>query len=421
MGAVTDTTQVQGWFKVSYADAIEDIIPDNTYYAKSAKPLASELQPGGVYSVPVNLTAEQGITKAPANSGAFPLNAPVAMASRQTSILGYQMLLRSALDYETIFRSKNKNAFVAATKGVIENMIKSKYFYLECDMMWGQSGVGVANAAYAGLVLTLTTASFAPGLWLGSENRKIRIESSAGVFKGEATVTAYDIEARTVTTDVAVAGVVATDVVYWAADGASGVNCMLGLYSMISTTTGTLFGISRVTYGLWRSAGSHSAGNAPLSFNKIMSAIAKAANRGLGDDVREIDVVVHPFGFRDIGNDLAALRDLDGSYKPSENMNGQEDICFYCPAGKVTIISHKLMKEGFAFVHPKAERSLELVGCAPKPTFELPGMVQDGQKQYLKPMENNAGVETRLYFNGALFTTKVREMIVIDHIVNAAV
>jgi len=420
MSAVTDITQVSGWFKTSYADAIEDLTPDNTYYAKSAKPLAAELQPGGGYSVPVNLTSEQGITKASSNAGAFALNAPVAMASRQTTILGSQMLLRAALDYETIFRSKNKNAFVAATKGVVENMIKSMYFYFEADIMWGQTGVAVANGAYATLTLTLTTASYAPGLWLGSEGRKIRIESSAGVYRGSATITSYDIENRTITTDVAPAGVTSTDVIFWDADGASGANCMLGLYSIISTTTGNLFGINRSTYGLWRSAGSYTAGSAPLTFNKIMGAIAKAANRGLGDDVREIDVVVHPFAYRDLGNDLAAMRHLDASYKPSEQMNGQEDIVFYCPAGKVSIVSHKMMKEGFAFIHPKAERCLELVGSSPKPTFELPGMVQDGQKQYLKPMENNAGVETRLYLNAALFTTKVSQMIVIDHIVNAA-
>jgi hypothetical protein len=419
MATVTDMTQVQGWFKTSYADSIEDLTPDNTYYAKSAKALSAELQPGGGYSVPVNLTSEQGITKASSNAGAFALNPPVAMASRLTTIVGSQMLLRSALDYETIFRSKNKNAFVAATKGVVENMIKSMYFYQECDMMWGQTGVGIANGAYAALVLTLTTATWAPGLWLGSEGRKIRIESALGVLRGTATITAYDIEARTITTDVAPAGVIATDVLFWDADGAAGVNCMLGLFSIISTTTGTLFGISRVTYGLWRSAGTYTAGNAPLTFNKIMGAIARASNRGLGDDVREIDVVVHPFAYRDLGNDLAAMRHLDASYKPSESMNGQEDIVFYCPAGKVSIVAHKMMKEGYAFVHPKASRCLELVGASPKPTFELPGMVQDGQKQYLKAMENNAGVETRLYSNSALFTTKVSQMIVIDHIVNA--
>ena len=417
MATENTMSNLNGWFKTSYADKVKDLTPEGLYYAKECKPLEVDKRPGGDYTVPVTVTSEQGITKAASSAGAFALNAPIAMGTTQASIAGSQLLLRSALDYETIFRSKNKNSFIAATKGVVKNMLKSSYFYLEADSMWGKSGIATVSSISSNTI-TLTTASFASGLWLGSENRKLRIETSAGVLRGECSVSSYDIGARTVTVDSAPAGVASTDVIYFAADGASGANSMLGIYKMINDSTGTLFGINRATYNLWNSAGSYGAGSAPLTFNKIMKALTQGANKGLGDEVSEIDVVVNPGAWTDLGNDLAALRAIDGSYKSTMAENGSEAIKFHSQVGTVRVLTHKMMKEGYAFVHPKASRGFEYAGSVPTPTFDLPGKAgKNGE--YLREMENNAGVETRLYWNNAIFTDQVSGMVVIDGIVNS--
>lgn len=412
-------TQANGWFKTSYADKIKDLTPEHLYYCKEAKPLEAERQPGGNYVVPITLTSEQGITKASSAAGAFALNPPVSLSTAQSSIVGSQFLLRSALDYETIMRSKNRNSFIAATKGVVKNMIKSAYFYKEVDIMWGRSGIGTI-ASIAGNDIVITTAQWAAGLWRGSENRVLRIETSAGVLRGTCSVTSYDLTTRTVTVDAAPAGTAATDVIFYQADGATGTNCMIGLNSAISATTGDLWGINRSTYALWRSAGTFSAGSAPLSFNTIMRAVNRAENNGLGEEINDIDCVVNTNSWRDLGNDLAALRVMDSSFKTEQATNGSEKIVFYCPAGRIHVFSHKFMKEGYAFIHPQASKWLELVGSNPKPTFALPGMTKAGEEEYLRPMENNAGVETRLYWNCAVFTTMINESILINNIVNAA-
>jgi hypothetical protein len=410
-------SQANGWFKTSYGD-LKDLIPENLYYAKEIPALDSSKQPGADYSVGVTLTSEQGVTKASSQAGAFALNPPIALASSKTSIAGSQILLRSALDYESVFASKNQNAFVQATKGVIKNMLKSVYGFIEADIMWGKTGLGVLSAA-AGTTLTITTATYAAGLWRGSENRKLRIESAAGVLRGTCTITGYSISGRTLTVDAIPAGTIATDVLFLEADGASGANCMQGLYGAMAVQTGTLWGINRSTYGLWRPAGLYSAGSAPLSFNKIMGAIAQAEDNGLGDQAVEVDCVVSTKAWKDLGNDMAALRSLDSSYKSGEAQNGAEKLTFFSPVGKVSIFAHKMMKEGYAFIHPKASKAFEMVGAQPKPTFALPGMNKAGE-EYLRPMENNAGFETRLYFNGAVFSTMINETIVINNIVNAA-
>lgn len=411
-------TDIQGWFKQSYADKVEDLVPSNVYYAKEAKPLPTEMQPGGGYNVSVNLSSEQGMTKAASGAGAFALNAPVSMASRFATVMGNQYLLRSALDLESVYNSKNKNAFVAATKGVIENMLDSMWNEIEADCLYGRRSKGTLSGA-AGTVLTVSTATWASGLWLGSEGRQIRLETAAGVLRGTATISTYDIEARTITTDVAIPGAAATDLLYFAADGATAANTMVGIMSAAGATTGLLWGLNRTTWQLWSPATAYAVGGVPFSFNHAMRAITRAANRGLGDKINEIDLVVNPSTFTDLANDFAALKTNDVSYKIEEGHNGSEKLTFHCPAGKVSVIQHKMMMEGNALIHPKASKCFSMVGSCPKPDFAHPGLTKNGEKEYLRPMENNAGVEARVYTNCAIFTPMISKCLLVSGIVNS--
>lgn len=411
-------TTLQAWFKTAYADKVLDLTPDCVMYAKEIPDVPSDQQPGGTYTHPVTLTSEQGITKAPASSGAFALNSPIAMGTQNATLVGSQFLLRTGLDYETIFRSRNKNSFIKATKGTIKNMLKSAWFYQEADIMWGRRGIGTV-ASVSTNTITITTAEFASGLWLGSENRRLRFESAAGTLKGTAAIQSYDIDARTVTVDTAPAGLVSTDVIFFEADGASGANCMQGIYDILTPAGGAFQGINDSTYNLWSPLPAYSAQNGPFTYTKLMLCLAGQVNKGLGDEIREIEVCVNPITFQNMGNDLAALRTIDSSYSTENNKNGQEQISFHCQAGRVNIIPHKCMKEGYAFIHPKASRFFEKVGCQSTPTFELPGMQSNSEKQYLRPMENNAGVETRLYWNSSVFAGMRAHGRIVNNIVNA--
>jgi hypothetical protein len=413
-------TTLQGWFKNAYADKIDDLTPENVYYAKEIKALSSEMQPGGYYTVPVTLTSEQGVTLAGSNSGLFSLSAPIAMATQQAQLAGAQCLIRSGLDYETIFRSKNQNAFIKATKGIVQNMVKSAYFYMEAGMMWGQASKGIGTITSTGTnSFVVTTSEFAPGLWLGSEGRKIRIEAvTTGVLVGTCTITGWDLATRTITVDSLPAGAAATNVIRFETAGALGANEMIGIQKVIETTSGNLFGISTTTYNMWSTAGTYAAGSAPLTFNKLMYAIAQGVNKGLGDDYREIECVLNPNTWISVGNEMAGLKRNDVSYKTSTISNGSEAIEFYCQAGAVKLVSHKLMKEGYAFIHPSCSKSMTAVGSNPKPTFELPGLV-GSEGQYLRTLENSAGVETRIYWNNALYpNSKQHQWVGISGIVN---
>lgn len=67
MATVADMTQLNAWFKTSYADKVKDLTPDNRYYSKAIEPGPADEAPGGAFSQPVTLTGEWGITKASAN------------------------------------------------------------------------------------------------------------------------------------------------------------------------------------------------------------------------------------------------------------------------------------------------------------------------------------------------------------------
>lgn len=418
MATSPSTVDVNGIFKEAYADKITSLVPDNVYYTKKIPAVSKEKQPGANYNKSVTLTSEQGITMSASDAGAFTLNAPIAMNNKQASIKGTQLLLRSAFDYESIFNSRSKNAFIDATKLKIKNMIKSMYFYNEANIMWGQRGIGTVSSVSTNTV-TVTTAEWAPAFWLGSENREILFETSGGVLRGTASVTSYDIDAREVTFDSLPSGVASTDVMRFSAQGLAGVNTHLGIYDIITSSGSTLFGIDQSSYGMWQSAGSYSAGSAPLNFNKVMNAINQGVNKGLGDEINEIEVVVSTGGWTDLNKDLAALREFDSSYKREEGDNGFENIVYYCTAGKVRIVPLKTMKEGYAFVHPMCSRAFERIGSQPEPTFALPGQKDGQQEQFLRPMENNAGVESRLYANTSLFTDMVHTMVLVTGIVNS--
>jgi hypothetical protein len=411
-------TDIQGWYKTSYADKMRDLIPDNTYYAREAKPLKEDKQPGGEYKLSVTLTSEEGVTLAGPNAGAFALNAPISMSSDFASISGSQFLLRSALDYESIMNSKNKNAFIKASKGQVKNMVKSAFFYQEAEFMWGKSSIGtIASTGAASFVVTL--AEWAPGLWLASKNRMLRIESVGGVLRGTCQISSVAISTRTITVDALPPGTAATDKIFFGSAGAAGANEQSGLHT-IMTATGVFWGLSGTTYDVWQPEAAYSCSNAPLTFNKLMFALAGAGNKGLGDEISEIDVICNPNTWYGLGNDEAAMRNYDASYKPSMISKGAEQIEFNCPLGRVRVISHKMMKEGYAFIHPKASRCLQKVGSAPTPTFKIPGQELKGE-DYLIVMQNNAGVEHRIYWNSSLFTEHRSKMRLISGIVNPTI
>jgi len=383
----TDTLNAN--FKVVYAPKIENLIPEGVKLQHRIPFSGRQAQLGLLYSQPLVLGLEHGVTFAGATDDAFALNAPIAGQLKEAQVRGSQMVLRSVLGYAAAARAAagTQAAFEDSTKFLVQNMMRSMAKKLEIELLYGQMGYGVV-ASTSGNTITITTAEWAPGIWAGANNMPIQIRSSAGVLRGTANVVSVDMNLRTVTVDLLPGGVVATDIIWH--NGAYN-NEFAGIHKIL-TNTGTLFGIDASQYDLFK-GNTLTLSSAPLSFAVIQDAIARAVEKGLDSDVV---VLVNPRAWSDLLTEQAALRQYDSSYRASVSENGAQEIMFHGQNGKVEIVPSIYVKEGHAFV--LCMEDFMRVGSTDI-TFRRPGQGDD----FFRELENNAGYELRAYTDQAVF------------------
>jgi hypothetical protein len=91
---------------------------------------------------------------------------------------------------------------------------------------------------------------------------------------------------------------------------------------------------------------------------------------------------------------------LDSSYSSREVVNGFDAIVFHSQNGKISVIAHKYVKEGEAFMLPLSE--CVRVGSTDV-TFNIPG-TQNGQVFQQSPTQ--AGYQFRVYSAQQLLFTR---------------
>lgn len=406
MAANNTFQSLNGLFKEVYADKLENLIPDGVKLYKMISFASKNKQPGNLYHQPVILGHEHGVTFAASDDDAFALNAPVAGQIRDAQVRGNPVVLRSVLGYVAASRAVQGGAqsFMDATKFLVANMLRSMTKKLEIELLYGQVGYGVVGSV-AGLVLTISAAEWASGIWSGSEQMPIDIYSADGLtLRVSTSVTSVDLDNRQITV-AAATGVVATDVIWH--KGAKG-NEFAGVHAIL-TNTGTLFNISASAYSLWK-GNTYSAGSASLSLAKIERAIALAVAKGLDSDVT---VLVSPKTWADLLVEQAALRKYDSSFSSAQLENGAKSIKFYGQNGAVTIEPTIYCKEGYAYILAMDE--FMRVGSTDV-TFKRPAM----EGEFFRELESNAGYELRAYTDQALFCSAPGKCVIIQGIVNTA-
>lgn len=355
---------------------------------------------------PVVTSSEQGVTYAAANSGAFALEDSVSMTMQDAQIQGSQMLLRSAMSYDAAARaSSSKKAFVKGTELLFENIMETMAKRTEISLLHGGMGLGVksamANVDSTHTVVTISDASFAAGIWGGSEGAKIQFYTAGGALVSSGAdavfvIDSVDLDAKKLTISGTATGISAIDgttttAVHIFFKG-SYANEMAGLRKIISNT-GSLFNVDAAAYSLWR--GNSVTISGALTFAKILSAVGKCVERGLNE---KVVVEVNPVTWGNLASDLAALRKFDSSYDAKVGESGVGSIKYHGVNGEIEIISHNLVKAGEAFIFPpkKAKR----IG-AQEISFKTPGR----EDEIFLHMPNNAGFEVRCYSDQAVFVS----------------
>lgn len=417
MAIANSLATLNGLFKEVYADKLENIIPDGVKLLKEIKFIGKDKQNGSLYHQPVVLGLEHGCSFS-TGGDAFTLNDAIAGATKDAQVQGAQMVLRSVLSYTAASRAiaNDGKSFESATKFLVGNMLRSMTRKLEIELLYGAGatpaglGAGVGYGAVSAVtgtgpyVITMTAASWAPGIWAGAESMVIEfVNSGLTAITGTGTVTAVDMEARTVTvallTGIAPA---ATNILFH--KGAFG-NEFSGIHAILSNT-GTLFNISAVTYNLWKGNLYNVGGQ--LSINHILTAASRAVEKGLDQKVK---VFVNPRGWANMITAETSKRQYDGSYKPGELEGGQSSIKLHGQNGEIEVEPSIFIKEGFAYMLVMEE--LVRIGSSDV-TFRRPGQGDE----FFRDLEASAGYELRAYTDQAVFSACPGKMVLLSGIVN---
>lgn len=373
------TTTLSGMFKDVYEDKIVNLVPESSILQKRIKFVENDKREGRILHQPVLLALPSGLTF---GLGAVTLNNPIASTMGDAQISGAGMTLADRITYDVAAKaaSGGVRAFVEATELIVDALTQSMSKFIEIELLWGNSPLGslgqstvCAGSGTTG-TFTIDTAEWATGIWGGLENMSIDVYKTSGTVKVN-TNAAVVVTAVNPSTGVISFSGNATDVT--AINGNNGTaqqlypllavgNEMSGFYKILSNT-GSLFNIDASIYALWQ-ANTYSFGSTAANFGKIQSMVALGTARGLMEDVA---VFVNPTTFANIVTSQAGARRYDGSYKSKELENGAQGLTFWGPNGRIELVPHIFMKQGYCMALPL--KRCQRTGATDL-TFTLPGM-----------------------------------------------
>lgn len=412
-------TTLTGMFKDVYEDKIVNLVPESSVLQKKISFVENDKREGRMLHQPVLLALPSGLTF---GVGAVALNNPIASTMGDAQIQGAGMTLADRITYDVAAKaaSGGVRAFVEATELIVDALTQSMSKFIEIELMWGNAATGSLGQSSVNTgsgttgTLTIDAGEWATGIWSGLENMAIDVYQTSGTVKVNTTsaviVTSVAPSTRVISISGAAADMTsinglastALQIYPYAAVG----NEMNGFH-VILTNTGSLFNINASTYALWQ-ANTYPAGSTALNFGKIQSGVAVATARGLIEDVA---CYINPTTYANVVTSQAGARRYDSSYKNKEAENGMQSLTFWGPNGKIELIPHIFMKQGYAFVLPT--KRCQRTGATDL-TFTLPGM----PGEFFLQLPGYTAYELRCYTLQAAFLQTPAKGVEIQSIVN---
>ncbi len=402
---------LNGLFKAVYASNLKDLIPDNVKLCKAVPFITKAKNQGLSYNQMVVLGSEHGVTYGGTSGEAFEYAAAISGTTKNATIQSAEMVLRGKISRGAISRSKNvsEGAFIEATKHVVNNMLKSAFIKHETQCFYGGVGIASVGSIASSTVLQITLADFAPGIWAGSEKMALEFYDATLTTKRTGTATEVaiskvDLTNRNLTFAAAMpTDVVVTDVIF--EKGAYGKE-FDGVQKIISTTSGTIFGIETSEYSLWQ--GNTYDVSGALTFAKVSASVAPAVAKGVSN---KLSAFINPKAWSNLLTEQTALRTFhEGGV--SEYQQGAKTIMFYSQNGEIEIIASPFVKEGYGFILDLED--FERVGSSDI-TFEDP--VEKGK--YMENLEGSNAIQMIAYCDAALFCNALGRQILLSGIVNS--
>lgn len=429
-----DTGTLNALYKVAYAKGVEDLIPKASKLSDMIPFVPSELQNGKHYEQPVVLSAEAGFTYSLDSQNAYDLNESIGMTMQSAIVPGADIVLDSTVGYNQAARaSHSATSFKSAMSTKFENMLKSSEKRLEIAMLYGNDDIGTTpvqstSISSSMVAVQLDTASWATGIWSGSENANIVFTKASDRTAVDSLrsfkIAKVDVDNRTVYVAAGTAGTAGTLSTLVTALGSYA--CKINFYGSCSgsdstfafaemaglkkilTNSGSLFGIDASVYDLWK--GNSVSITGQLTMAKVLGSVSKAVQRGLDSDAV---VLVNPSTWADLASNLAALRRFDGSYSKKKSSNGSEELEYIGQNGALKIVPYNIVKEGDCFIFP--EDKVMRIGARDLGLND-PTRPED---EIFFTIPGKAGVGLRAYTNQAIFLEAPAQGVYISGIVNS--
>lgn len=400
-------TSFAGFLKTKYASRVVNTIPEG-FGLQRAAGFSRATKIGKGFSQAVITKLEHGATYKGAGGGNFTLDSEVDGAISEATVDGAQMVLKSGIDYETLSKATAKGdvAYGSAADRLYQQMVLSARKRLEIEMWYGQSseGLGIVDSTTASTIV-LEARQWSPGMWVAMEGAKIEVFTSALTTQrtGTATISGVDVDNLTLTIDTLPTGTVATDRVFLKTNRTTSAwNSMLGLVPMGKKTSGTVFNID-VANSIWAPV-QYDFGANEASFQRAQQMCEKSVVKGAEGTSC---LWVPTEAWTDLLTEQANLRRYGGSHDGRIRMmkNGARGIEFFSASGTIEIKPTLYLMLGNAVLHPK--NCLSRVG-ATDVTFQIPGM----ERPNVHVSDGSAGVTLRAYYNQALFSNKLGQIVV---------
>lgn len=398
-------------FKYVVSEKLADLVPNSSIIQRLV-PMKEQDKVGRKFLFPVALTNELGFTFSSGGSIAA-YNDSIAAVYDEAEIDPNNVILRSRVEQRAMNRLKagDKKTFINQVSLRAGKMKESLMKIAEINILHGANGIGTVSAVSDSSgtnVLTISAATFAPGIWGGMEGLKLDAYTSTVKQNSNAAlvVSAVDYVNKTITVTGNSSDTAAIDVgsilyLY----GAYGVE-QTGVIAQLDNA-GSLFGINAASYSLWKAPELTVSG--ALTMAKILEGQAMAVNQGGLDE--DVVLLVSPKTFESLNDDISAMRSFDSSYKSSLGELGVKSIKFHGQAGVIEIVAHPFMKEGEACSMPKS--CLRRIGAC---DIEF---VQDDGGGYWNKITGYNGYECVAQFEFQIFITQPAKCCLYKSIVNA--
>lgn len=377
------------------------------------------------YNEPVEAGYEHGFTRM-GNAQEPALRPAVSQSADRAKVRPSQIVGRKRVAYREQWRHSEEDyaSFTAENANRIEALSKGARRVVEMDLLHGQSsqGIGVVESVPSATTIKITAATFAPGLWAGSQGQPVNVFNSdkTTLVTSDVVVSSFDPDTRiltvTGTTGAIVAGDIITPDVQPVGSTGNGTPAaqMLGLHAVSGLSSGTLYNVNIATNYLYRPL-QYSVGGGDLKMIHILKAAEKLLPKGVTGTLMCLHAPEH---FATLNDDLAALRYMDGSYTSRKGVNGVEAIEFHYSRGKIILVSHLYQMPGYAMMFPFEEnadperRTISRIGST-----DLTYMAKDSSGEIFFDLQDYAVKEMRIYTDQTLYVRQPGKVIQLNNIV----